>query len=61
MDITLIKNLAKQYEDGCRDTESTMAFACLEAYETGFEDGVKEAKEQMAQIDILLRFTAGNA
>jgi hypothetical protein len=61
MDISLIKHLAKQYEEGRRDPEATLAFACLEAYEQGFDDGVCEAEERMAQTQMLLMFTAGNA
>jgi flagellar biosynthesis/type III secretory pathway protein FliH len=61
MDISLITHLAKQYEDGRRDPEATLAFACLEAYQQGFDDGVEQAQEQMKQTQMLLMFTAGNA
>jgi flagellar biosynthesis/type III secretory pathway protein FliH len=61
MDITLITHLAKQYEEGRRDPEATLAFACLEAYQQGFDDGIEQAEEQMKQTQILLMFTEGNA
>jgi flagellar biosynthesis/type III secretory pathway protein FliH len=61
MDISLITHLAKQYEQGRRDPEATLAFACLEAYQQGFDDGVEQAEEQMKQMQVLLMFTAGNA
>lgn len=61
MDIHLIRHLAKQYEEGRRDPEATLAHACLEAYEQGFDDGVSEAEERMAQTQMLLMFTAGSA
>jgi hypothetical protein len=38
-----------------------LAHACLEAYEQGFDDGVHEAEERMAQTQMLLMFTAGSA
>jgi flagellar biosynthesis/type III secretory pathway protein FliH len=61
MDISLITHLAKQYEEGKRDPEATLAFACLEAYQQGFDDGIEQAEEQMKQTQILLMFTEGNA
>lgn len=61
MDISLITHLAKQYEEGRRDAEAVMAFACLEAYQQGFDDGVHQAEEQMAQTQMLLMCTAGHA
>ena len=61
MDIHLIRHLAEEYKQGRRDPESFMAIACLEAYEQGFDDGVCEAEERMAQTQMLLMFTAGNA
>ena len=61
MNIELIKHLAQQYEEGNRSPEATLASACLEAYEQGFDDGVCEAEERMAQTQMLLMFTAGNA
>jgi flagellar biosynthesis/type III secretory pathway protein FliH len=61
MDISLITHLAKQYEEGRRDPETTLAFACLEAYQQGFDDGVHQAEERMAQTQLLLMCTAGNA
>jgi len=53
--------LAKQYEEGRRDPEATLAFACREAYQQGFDDGVEQAEEKMRQTQMLLMFTAGNA
>ena len=61
MDITLITHLAKQYEEGRRDPEATLAHACLEAYQQGFDDGVHQAQEQFAQTQLLLMCTAGHA
>jgi flagellar biosynthesis/type III secretory pathway protein FliH len=61
MDISLITHLAKQYEQGRRDPEATLAFACLEAYQQGFDDGIQQAEEHMKQMQVLLMFTAGNA
>ena len=61
MDISLITHLAKQYEDGRRDPETTLAFACREAYQQGFDDGVHQAEEQFAQTQMLLMCTAGHA
>jgi flagellar biosynthesis/type III secretory pathway protein FliH len=61
MDISLITHLAKQYEEGSRDPEATLAYACLEAYQKGFDDGVHQAQEQFAQTQLLLMCTAGNA
>jgi flagellar biosynthesis/type III secretory pathway protein FliH len=61
MDISLITHLAKQYEEGRRDPETTLAYACLEAYQQGFDDGVHQAEEQMAQTQLLLMCTAGHA
>jgi flagellar biosynthesis/type III secretory pathway protein FliH len=61
MDISLITHLAKKYEEGSRDPEATLAFACLEAYQQGFDDGIEQAEEQMKQTQILLMFTEGNA
>jgi len=61
MDISLIAHLAKQYEEGRRDPETTLAFACLEAYQQGFDDGVYQAEEKMAQTQLLLMCTAGHA
>ena len=61
MDINLITHLAKEYEEGRRDPEATIAFACLEAYQQGFDDGVHQAEEQMAQTQMLLMCTAGHA
>jgi hypothetical protein len=61
MDISLIKHLAAQYAEGRRDPEAMLAHACLEAYEQGFDDGVHEAEERMAQTQMLLMFTAGSA
>ena len=61
MNLDLIKHLAQQYEDGNRNAETIMAMACLEAYEQGFDDGVCEAEERMAQTQMLLMFSAGNA
>jgi flagellar biosynthesis/type III secretory pathway protein FliH len=61
MDISLITHLAKQYDKGRRDPEAMLAHACLEAYQQGFDDGVHQAEEQMAQTQMLLMFTAGSA
>ena len=61
MDISLITHLAKQYEQGRRDPEATLAFACLEAYQQGFDEGIEQAHEQMRQTQLLLMFTQGNA
>jgi flagellar biosynthesis/type III secretory pathway protein FliH len=61
MDISLITHLAKQYEEGRRDPEATLAYACFEAYQQGFDDGVHQAQEQFAQTQLLLMCTAGNA
>jgi flagellar biosynthesis/type III secretory pathway protein FliH len=61
MDISLITHLAKQYEEGRRDPEATLAYACLEAYQQGFDDGVHQAQEQFAQTQLLLMCTAGHA
>jgi|TARA_R110002126_G_scaffold12941_2_gene55484 flagellar biosynthesis/type III secretory pathway protein FliH len=61
MDISIIAHLAKQYEEGRRDPEATLAFACREAYQQGFDDGVEQAEEKMRQTQMLLMFTAGNA
>lgn len=61
MDISLITHLAKQYEEGRRDSEATLAYACLEAYQQGFDDGVHQAQEQFAQTQLLLMCTAGHA
>jgi flagellar biosynthesis/type III secretory pathway protein FliH len=61
MDISLITHLAKQYEEGRRDPETTLAYACLEAYQQGFDDGVHQAEEQFAQTQLLLMCTAGHA
>jgi hypothetical protein len=61
MDIDLIRHLAEQYDNGNRSPEATLAMACLEAYEQGFDDGVDEAEERMAQTQMLLMFSAGNA
>jgi len=61
MDISLITHLAQQYEEGRRDPEATLAFACLEAYQQGFDDGVHQAEEQFAQTQMLLMCTAGHA
>jgi hypothetical protein len=61
MDMTLIRTLAKEYEDGRRDAESVMAKACLEAYDQGFEDGVHETEQTHFNAQILLHCTAGNA
>jgi flagellar biosynthesis/type III secretory pathway protein FliH len=61
MDINLITHLAKEYEEGRRDPEATIAFACLEAYQQGFDDGIHQAEEQMAQTQMLLMCTAGHA
>ena len=47
MDISLITHLAKQYEEGSREPEAALAFACREAYQQGFDDGVQQAEEQM--------------
>lgn len=61
MDISLIRHLANEYQQGRRDPEALLAIACLEAYEQGFDDGVEEAEERMHQTQILMMFTAGNA
>ena len=61
MDIDLIKHLAEEYENGRRDAEAVMAFACLESYQQGFDDGIHQAEQQFAQTQMLLMFTAGNA
>jgi hypothetical protein len=61
MDISLITHLAKQYEEGSREPEAALAFACREAYQQGFDDGVQQAEEQMAQTQMLLMCTAGHA
>jgi hypothetical protein len=61
MNLDLIRHLSKQYDDGNRSPEATLASACLEAYQQGFDDGICEAEERMAQTQMLLMFTAGNA
>jgi hypothetical protein len=61
MDMTLIRTLAKEYEEGRRDAESVMAKACLEAYDQGFEDGVQQTEQTHFNAHVLLHFTAGNA
>jgi hypothetical protein len=61
MDVDLIKHFASKYDEGDRSPEATLAAACLEAYEQGFDDGVVEAEERMAQTQMLLMFSAGNA
>ncbi len=61
MNLELIRYLAKQYEEGRHDAEATLAFACLEAYEQGFEDGSTDAAEKFNQTQMLMMFTAGNA
>jgi hypothetical protein len=53
--------LAKEDDAGRRDPEATLAHACLEAYQQGFDDGVHQAEEQFAQTQMLLMCTAGNA
>jgi flagellar biosynthesis/type III secretory pathway protein FliH len=61
MDITLITHLAKQYEEGRRDPEATLAHACLEAYQQGFDEGVQQAQQHFERTQLLLMCTAGNA
>jgi hypothetical protein len=61
MNIELIRHLAKEYDKGSRDPEAILANACLEAYERGFDDGSHDAEERIAQTQMLLMFTAGNA
>lgn len=61
MDIDLIKHFAEQYDNGNRSPEATLAAACLEAYEQGFDDGYEEAEEHIAQTQLLMMFSAGNA
>jgi hypothetical protein len=61
MDIDLIKHLASEYENGRRDAEAVMAFACLEAYTQGFQDGVDETEKVHFNAQVLLHYTAGHA
>jgi len=61
MDITLIRHLAKEYQEGNRNLETILAIACLEAYEQGFEEGVLKTQETHYNAQILLHCTAGNA
>lgn len=61
MDIHLIRHLAKEYDDGRRDPEAVLAAACLEAYNAGFEDGVKATERQFIQTQMLMLLTAGSA
>ena len=61
MDIQLIKVLADEYDNGRRDAEAVMAKACLESYQQGFDEGVHQAEEKMAQTQLLLMCTAGHA
>jgi flagellar biosynthesis/type III secretory pathway protein FliH len=61
MDMELIRDFAKKYDDGIHNSETTLARVCLEAYEQGFKDGREEAQEQFNQTQMLMMFTAGNA
>jgi len=61
MDMNLIIQLAEQFEEGSRDPQAILAFACMEAYQQGFDEGVEQAEKQMAQTQMLLMCTAGNA
>jgi flagellar biosynthesis/type III secretory pathway protein FliH len=61
MDMTIIIQLAKEFEEGSRDPQAILAFACMEAYQQGFDEGVEQAENQMAQTHMLLMCTAGNA
>lgn len=61
MDINLIIQLAKQFEEGSRDPQAVLAFACMEAYQQGFDEGVEQGEKQMAQTHMLLMCTAGHA
>ena len=61
MEINLIIHLAKQYEEGSRDPEAVLAFACMEAYQQGFDEGVEQGEKQMAQTHMLLMCTSGHA
>jgi len=61
MDMNLIIQLAEQFEEGSRDHQAILAFACMEAYQQGFDEGVEQAEKQMAQTQMLLMCTAGNA
>lgn len=61
MDINLIIKLAEQFEEGSRDPQAILAFACIEAYQQGFDEGVEQGEKQMAQTQMLLMCTAGHA
>ena len=61
MDMNLIIQLAEQFEEGSRDPQAILAFACMEAYQQGFDEGVEQAEKQMAQTQMLLMCTAGHA
>jgi len=61
MDMSLIIKLAEQFEEGSRDPQAILAFACMEAYQQGFDEGVEQAEKQMAQTQMLLMCTAGHA
>ena len=61
MDMSLIIKLAEQFAEGSRDPQAILAFACIEAYQQGFDEGVEQAEKQMAQTQMLLMCTAGHA
>lgn len=61
MDINLIIKLAEQFEEGSRDPQAILAFACIEVYQQGFDEGVEQGEKQMAQTQMLLMCTAGHA
>ena len=57
MTIEDIRHLAKQFDDGSRETDAIMARGYLEAYENGFKDGVKDTEERIEQFHALLTCT----
>ena len=61
MDMNIIIQLAEEFEKGSRDPQAILAFACMEAYQQGFDEGVEQAEKQMAQTQMLLMCTAGHA
>ena len=61
MDMEVIKQIADDYRDGDISDEGLVATFIIAAYDSGFEEGMRESERRMAQTAMLMSCTAGHA
>ena len=61
IDVPLIREMSKCYDDGCRVNQCVIAKAIMTAYETGVEYGIRTSENRQLQTAMLMMHTGGTA